>query len=384
MGKRPLGIYVHIPFCVRKCAYCDFVSFPLNASSPDSLTYIDAVLSEIRGYKEKYRCEDTEYEVKTVYIGGGTPSVLAPSYIVWILACIRENLMVDDGAEITIEVNPGTVDEEKLRTYRTAGINRLSIGLQSANDNELKELGRIHDFADFMSTYTWAVKAGFDNISVDIMTAIPLQTPESLKNTLDVVTGLIPAPKHISAYSLILEEGTPFYEKYAGCDSLPCADEMYHLTVDHLREKGYERYEISNFSKEGYSSRHNTAYWKRRDYIGFGLAASSLVNGIRYKNTTVLADYSGAPLGRELFEEEIKLSREDEMSEFMFLGLRMSEGVRESEFERKFQVTIKDVYGTETERLVKEGLLIYDKDTGRYYLSDTGVDYGNYVFSRFV
>lgn len=393
--KKPLGIYVHIPFCAKKCNYCDFVSFPLGESrdtSPDVLSYVDALIKEIQGYKDKFGCQDTEYEVKTVYIGGGTPSVLAPSFIVRILDCIREGFDIEKNAEITIEVNPGTVDDEKLRIYREAGINRLSMGLQSADDNELRELGRIHDLEDFLRSYEAAAAAGFDNINVDVMTAIPLQTMDSLKVTLDTVTSLTPKPKHVSAYSLILEEGTLFYEKYvtrkmSSCPILPDEDmerAMYYLALDHLMENGYERYEISNFAIPGYESRHNSAYWRRRDYIGFGLAASSLVNEARYRNTISFRDYLKAPCSKELFEEETVLTLKDRMSEFMFLGLRMTEGVKAGDFANEFNRGLTDMYGDEINRLIKDGLLIHEKTGDRYFLTDRGVDYGNYVFSMFV
>lgn len=416
--KKPLGIYVHIPFCVKKCLYCDFVSIPGVPEDDTNLyglsdSYVGALLKEIDKYRGKYRCRDTEYEVKTVYIGGGTPSVLAPVYIVKILEQIKESFVIDEDAEITIEVNPGTVDINKLKAYREAGINRLSIGLQSANDNELKALGRIHDADDFAKAYEDAVAAGFDNINVDIMTAIPYQTMDSLKRTLDMVTGLKQKPGHISAYSLIIEEGTPFYEiygknKYPEGPALhqevsPCPrgrdgdkktvpmlpDEeteraMYHFAVGYLKKHGYERYEISNFAIPGHESRHNTAYWKRRDYIGFGLAASSLVNDVRYKNTSNIETYLPDPLTRDSLEEEIRLSRDDGMSEFMFLGLRMSEGVKEEDFSREFVAGIRDVYGDEIKRLIKDGLLTIDEAADRYFLTDKGIDYGNYVFSRFL
>ena len=397
--KKSLGIYVHIPFCVKKCLYCDFVSMP---DRRDGLTksYVDALLAEVAGYRGKFGCKDTEYVVKTVYIGGGTPSILAPFFIVRILERIKEVFDVCADAEITIEANPGTLDADRLKIYREAGINRLSIGLQSADDNELKALGRIHDLDDFMKAYEAATAAGFDNISVDVMTAIPYQTMDSLRVTLDTITGLDPAPKHISAYSLILEEGTPFYEMYkekkdmkteepSPCLHVQLPDEdmeraMYHFTVDHLKERGYERYEISNFSKPGFESRHNTAYWRRRDYIGFGLAAASCVNGVRYQNTVRIDEYINGPYLDDRFEEVTVLKPEDEMSEFMFLGLRMCEGVRAGDFFREFDKELTDVYGREIQRLVKEGLLAHDGALDRYYLTDKGIDYGNYAFSQFV
>ena len=322
-------------------------------------------------------------------MGGGTPSTLEPDLVGRIIRCINGTFNVSAAAEITIEVNPGTVSYDKLRKYHEFGINRLSIGLQSANDDELKALGRIHDHKQFRDTYEAAVRAGFNNINVDIMTAIPGQTMDSLTLTLKEVTGLDPKPAHISAYSLILEEGTPFYDKYASGEegeSVLFSEEeergMYHHTVSFLKEQGYSRYEISNFSIPGMESKHNSAYWERRDYIGFGLAASSLVGNVRYKNTVSIDDYIKRPTAKDLFEEKIRLTREDCMSEFMFLGLRMNRGVALGDFAGEFGVSIEDIYGEELERLVNDGLL--EKAGDHYRLTDRGVDYGNHVFSRFV
>ena len=416
---KPLGIYIHIPFCVRKCGYCDFLSMP---AGPDMHgRYTEALLREINGCEGKFRFDAGEYDVRTVYIGGGTPSVIDPKHIKRIIRSLEKvfgfgqinekgNLNGDRNGsrpeypekdiEVTIEVNPGTVTREKLAVYRQSGINRLSIGLQSVDDRELKALGRIHSYSDFERTYYAAREAGFENINVDIMTAIPYQTMESLEKTIDTLAGLDTPPEHISAYSLILEEGTPFYEKYAeksGDETenenegdrirLPGEDEeraMYHFAVGHLAKYGYSRYEISNFALPGYESRHNTAYWRRRDYIGFGLAAASCVNGVRYQNTIRIDEYINGPGLDDRFEEVTVLKPEDEMSEFMFLGLRMCEGVRAGDFLREFDKELTDVYGREIQRLVKEGLLAHDGTMDRYYLTDKGIDYGNYAFSQFV
>ena len=382
--NRALGIYVHIPFCVKKCDYCDFLS--MSAGESEKADYVHALIKEIEGCREKYKCADTEYMVETVYIGGGTPSCIDAAHIERILGCIENEFVhADRGkAEISIEVNPGTVTDGMLKTYRELGINRLSIGLQSANENELRELGRIHSLDDFLRTYNAAREAGFSNINVDIMTAIPGQTDKSLSHTIGLVTDLV--PEHISAYSLIIEEGTPFYERY-GTEEGRLFDEdkeraLYHMTVGRLRECGYERYEISNFARRGFWSRHNTAYWTRRDYFGFGLGASSLIGNVRYRNTRDFKSYVNQPAASDIFDENIILSRDDCMDEFMFLGLRMSRGVLEADFEREFGIKPEAVYGREIEKFKNEGLL---REEGGYLsLTDRGTDYGNYVFAGFL
>ncbi|MCR5602316.1 MAG: radical SAM protein [Lachnospiraceae bacterium] len=424
---KALGIYIHIPFCVKKCGYCDFQSMP---AGPDMhRRYIEALINEIRGCETKFGFSAGEYEVRTIYIGGGTPSVIEPAYIKNILETVEEVFGyrdLTDAPEITIEVNPGTVTEEKLAVYREAGINRLSIGLQSADDKELKALGRIHSYSDFEKTYHAAREAGFDNINVDIMTAIPYQTMESLRRTIDTVAGLNTTPEHISAYSLILEEGTPFYEKYAvnqdngdeaGGDrgynkgsykaeeqniaeyglrskqqtgtgdgmNLPGEDEereMYHFAVERLAQYGYHRYEISNFARPGYESRHNSSYWTGTDYLGLGVGASSLIDNVRYRNTTQMKEYMNAPVSSLGFDEELRLGLSDRMEEFMFLGLRMSSGISEDEFVRRFGRTVDESFGNVLEKLIVDGLI--ERNGGRIRLTEEGIDYGNYVFSRFL
>ncbi len=381
---RSLGIYVHIPFCVKKCDYCDFLSKPAGES--EKTDYVGALIREIEECGEKYGCTGTEYKVETVYIGGGTPSCIDPAHIERILGCIDGKFVHADKekTEITIEVNPGTVTDGMLKTYRELGINRLSIGLQSANENELKALGRIHSLDDFLRTYDAARLAGFSNINVDLMTAIPGQTDKSLSHTIGLVTNLL--PEHISAYSLIIEEGTPFYERYGTEERRPFdGDEerdLYHMTVGLLEESGYERYEISNFARNGFWSRHNTAYWTRRDYFGFGLGASSLIGNVRYRNTSDFWSYVNRSASPDIFDENMILSRDECMDEFMFLGLRMSRGVSESGFEREFGIKPEAVYGREIEKFKNEGLL---REEGGYLsLTDRGTDYGNYVFAGFL
>lgn len=385
-GTKALGIYLHIPFCIHKCDYCDFLSVPADKSVKTK--YVDSMLEEIKACRSKYDCEMDAYKVKSVYFGGGTPSCIDGGLIGKLMACVREEFVKTDtdadAIEITIEVNPGAVTDEKLSAYRDIGINRLSIGLQSADDNELKALGRIHGVADFLRTYEAARAAGHKNINVDIMTAIPGQTFDSLKHTLDIVTGL--KPEHISTYSLMIEEGTPFYDRYNGEDRRLFDEkterEMYHKTAAILKEYGYDRYEISNFALPGFYSRHNTAYWKRTEYFGFGAGASSFIENIRYKNTRDIEKYIKDPVSKDLFEERVRLNKDDCMEEFMFLGLRMSKGVSEDEFEHKFSTTIRKEYGSVIERFINEGLI--EEWERNFRLTKKGIDYGNYVFAGFL
>lgn len=373
-----IGLYVHIPFCVRKCAYCDFLSFPADKDTHEN--YVNSLCKQIDA-------TDDLRPVASVYIGGGTPSVIRPALIDKILCKLMSRFDIQPDAEITIEVNPGTVGSDHLKIYREAGINRLSIGLQSVNDAELKLLGRIHTYDDFLKTFHGAREAGFDNINVDLMTALPGQDEAMLAYSLSRVCALL--PEHVSAYSLILEEGTPFYERYGGNAAAPQDEpdlpdeeterELYYLTRDYLTEHGYKHYEISNFAKPGYESRHNSAYWMRRDYLGFGLGAASLLRGERYHMATDLAVYLSDPLARM---EVTALSEQDVMSEFMFLGLRMMRGISERDFHDAFKKTPGEVYGDEIEKLTAQGFLA--RKDGRIFLTDLGVDYGNHVFSYFV
>lgn len=365
-----IGIYVHIPFCVRKCAYCDFLSF--NADADMHNAYVNSLCKQIDAAGDNR-------PVASVYIGGGTPSSIDSKRIVEILCKLKERFVILPEAEITIEANPGTVTRESLKTYKDAGINRLSIGLQSSDDNELKLLGRIHSFSDFILAYNTAREVGFDNINVDIMTALPNQNADILNSTLDKVLSL--KPEHVSAYSLIIEEGTPFYERYGENGVMGVEDEraLFYLCRDRLKNAGYEHYEISNFSIPGYFSRHNTSYWTRRDYYGFGLGASSLINGHRIKNETDIEKYINNP---QLICEDIALSPEDEMEEYMFLGLRMLKGVSIREFNELFDADYKTLYGKITDKLVSDGLLKNDGDI--ICLTEKGLDYGNYVFSSFL
>lgn len=413
MEKTGIGIYIHIPFCVQKCLYCDFLSFAnmedkienyVNklCQSIDALTLAESPVTHGDGFcmsKTVPMSYSTEkYYVRTVYFGGGTPSLLDPKYIDKILCKLKQRFDFKP-VEVTLEANPGTLCSDKLKAYKAMGINRLSMGLQSANDDELKMLGRIHNYEDFYKNYNEARRAGFDNISVDIMTALPDQTKEKLLRTLEMVTEL--QPEHISAYSLILEEGTYFYTKY---EEHPKERELYYLMKDVLNSKGYRQYEISNFSKPGYESKHNTSYWTGVPYLGFGLGASSYFNDCRFKNETDLNKYLSIANtdDMELIKDENNkneeknswyyceesLTKEDKMSEYMILGLRMMDGVGSKVFKDRFDEDIFDVYGNEINKLVRDELLCIMKavetDDIRIALTKKGLDYGNYVFSRFL
>ena len=374
---RDLSLYLHIPFCERKCRYCDFLSYP--ASEEEKEAYIELLLSEIEKRSFSYK----EHQVISVFIGGGTPSILKLNAIERLINKLKQDYIFAKEPEITIEVNPGSVTPEKLHEYRRAGCNRLSIGLQSADDKELKMLGRVHDYAAFCNTYEMARKAGFDNINIDLMSAIPGQTYESYRQTLEKVLKL--EPEHISAYSLILEEGTWFYEHK---EELPFLTEdedreLYQMTGELLTSFGYKRYEISNYAKEGYECIHNKVYWLRGDYVGFGLGAASMVNDVRWNNERTYPEYASAV---ENFPENSNdnmqyLTREEQMEEFMFLGLRLIKGVEKSAFYQKFGVSIDSIYGDILDKLEREGLIFVNDSI---CLTSYGIDISNYVMSQFL
>lgn len=381
---KDLELYIHIPFCVRKCLYCDFVSAPAKEAVQDD--YMKALLYEM----EKRAKEYEGYRIVSVFIGGGTPSVVKSQWIEALLKSIRAHFTLTEDAEITMEMNPGTVNAKSLARYKEAGINRLSMGLQSADNEELKALGRIHTWEEFEASYLLARKMGFSNINVDIMSAIPGQTLDSYCATLDKVCGLLPPPEHISAYSLIVEEGTPFARMEAE-GGLKRADEdtdreMYEETANRLAKRGYVRYEISNYAKEGYACRHNIGYWRRVSYVGFGISAASLVDNVRFQNTSDLEAYIGNPL--DCREEYVPLSEKDAMEEFMFLGLRMTKGVSLVEFERQFGLALHEVYGNIVKRNIEDGLLRYDEQCAdgdtRLCLTLKGLDLSNYVMAQFL
>lgn len=391
---RELEIYIHIPFCVRKCAYCDFLSGPADQKTQEQ--YTDALIREIQAFPDA-----EQYVVCSVFIGGGTPSVLSKEAIGRILETVRRKFHFvsetngDFGSvEITIECNPGTAGEEKLSYYRKIGINRLSLGLQSADNRELVLLGRIHTWEAFLETYHAARHVGFANINIDLMSGLPGQSVVSWERTLDQVLAL--EPEHISAYSLIIEEGTPFYTRYRKDEKLRDQGEepellpseeaerqMYARTEEKLLEHGMYRYEISNYAKPGFACRHNDGYWTGVWYAGFGLGASSLLNHTRYRNTEHMEEYlTAAPEQLAGYREAEPLTQNDEMEEFMFLGLRRMAGVSESEFKKRFRRTIREVYGEIPDSLIRHGLLARKDD--RYFLTPEGMNLSNYVMSEFI
>lgn len=381
-AMRKLSIYIHIPFCVKKCLYCDFLSFPADEAKREQ--YVKALMNEIDTEAEKYR----EYTVDTVFFGGGTPSLLTGSQMKRIMERLKSSFAFVNEPEITTEMNPGTASYKRLAEYRDAGINRLSIGTQSVCDKELMLLGRIHTAEDFFRTYEDAVKAGFSNINVDIMSALPGQSMEQYRHTLQAVAKL--EPQHISAYSLIIEEGTPFYDYYGdgkgeAAAKLPSEDEergMYEYTEQFLLKKGYHRYEISNYARNGRECRHNIAYWKRYDYAGFGVGAASMINNVRWKNISDMETYIIRTARKEEVRENIEpLCLQEQMEEFMFLGLRLTQGVSAEEFNCIFGKKVKEVYGDTIKRLCGHGLITADSTI---CLTPYGRDISNYVMAQFL
>ena len=370
----PMEIYIHIPFCIRKCDYCDFLSGP--SGPEEQADYVQALLREIQAVEE-----GEGRSVSSIFIGGGTPSVLDERLLGDILREIRNRFKMEEDAEITIEVNPGTANIGKLQAYREMGVNRLSIGLQSPEDRELKILGRIHNYGQFLETYQEARTVGFDNINIDLMSAIPDQTYEGWVKNLRTVAEL--EPEHISAYSLIVEEGTPFAARKLNLPDEDTEYNMYEATAQILKEYGFEQYEISNYSRKGRECRHNVGYWTRQDYLGFGLGASSLYGKERFANTADMKKYLESSKNPEkIREKEPSLTREDEMAEFMFLGLRMTKGISKADFQRCFGCTIESVYGEVLEKYESMELLL-EKD-GRIFLSREGIHVSNSIMAEFL
>lgn len=381
---KELGLYIHIPFCKQKCYYCDFVSYAKNEKFFER--YIEALLEEMNNF-----FDNNDIEIKTIYIGGGTPSIIDAKYIEKIMNFFKEKDLLKKTKEITIEVNPGTVDEEKIKCYKKAGINRLSIGLQSTDDNMLKKIGRIHCYKDFLNTYKFAKEAGFDNINVDIMIGLPEQKISNVKNTLEKIINLEPEPpKHISVYSLIVEENTPI-EKMINEGTLELPNEenernMYWYVKNFLELNGYNHYEISNFSKDGYESIHNSDCWKQKEYIGFGVAAHSFINDVRFGNTSNLDEYlrncENKDFENNRIIDEVEKDLFSKEQEFMLVGLRMIDGVSIQEFKNKFGENPIFVFKSELSKLVEDGLLMVDFD--RIKLTNRGLDLANLVWEEFV
>lgn len=391
MGKdvrKPLGIYVHIPFCARKCNYCDFLSW--NKSEDVQREYMRALVREIKLGRDEFR----GYSVETIYIGGGTPSFIDSKYIGKVLESIYDNYDVRDDAEVTIEVNPGTLDIEKIRDYKKVGINRVSMGLQSTINEELKVLGRIHTYEEFIDNYRTVRDVGIDNVSVDLMFAIPNQTISSYEKSLNRVIEL--KPEHISSYSLIIEEGTVFYKNRDKLKLVCEEDErkMYYMTDEMLKNNGYSRYEISNYALNGRESRHNSSYWIGTDCVGFGLGASSYINGIRFDRTRNMEDYINcykecsdiidSSVNKLGYNEIIicnkhELTQNEKIEEFMFLGLRMIKGVSIKEFETKFSKDMFKLYGDVIEKYKAMGFM--DCNESKVWLTDKGLDVSNSIFA---
>lgn len=375
--KNDLGLYIHIPFCVKKCNYCDFLSAPATDLLINQ--YIDALLNEIRLQGIKYK----EYKVKTIFIGGGTPSILDENLIDKLLKQIKKSFELSRIEEFTIECNPGTLNRKKIKIYKKYGINRVSLGLQSANDEELRMLGRIHTYEEFLETYSLLREEGILNINVDLMSALPHQNLKDWEKTLYTVAAL--SPEHISAYSLIIEEGTKFFQNIKDSD-LPDEDEerqMYYRTKEILESTGYSRYEVSNYSKKGKECKHNSAYWTRKDYLGLGLGAASLIGNTRYSNIKDLDEYIKVVGNPGSIMVDIKtLSKKEEMEEFMFLGLRLSKGISIKDFEAKLEIDYNEVYGEITEKLITQGFMNDEK--GQLSLTEKGIDLSNVVLSEFI
>ena len=393
--QEPLGIYLHIPFCVQKCAYCDFLSAPADEATREQ--YVQALCRQIEtaGKRLENRHADS------VFLGGGTPTVLSGGQLTRILSAVQQSFLLTPDAEITVECNPGTADPEKLLALAKAGVNRLSIGLQSSKNEELRLLGRIHTWEAFLQTYQWAKEAGIADRSIDLISALPGQTADSFREVLDDVQKL--QPEHLSVYSLIVEEGTPFYNQYAGGTGLPSEEEV--LAIDRmvpevLAQAGYERYEISNYAKPGHASRHNLKYWSGGEYLGLGLGASSYLrtdcglfaetsfsieNGesaryVRLRETSDLKQY----LEKTVFcPEEIEaLSLADEMEEYAFLGLRKCRGFSEAAFEARFGVGAEAVFHEPIRRYRALGLL--KQENGRIFLTPEGLEVSNQIMADFL
>ncbi|MCR5228162.1 MAG: radical SAM family heme chaperone HemW [Eubacterium sp.] len=395
--RKPLSIYVHIPFCKHKCMYCDFLSFE-GETSTKKIQYINALMSEIRMYKPYA----DRYIVKTIYIGGGTPSFLDEAMIGNVINTIKHIFKVDRFPEITIEVNPGTIKYTDLLAYREYGINRLSIGLQSADDEILRLMGRIHNYEEFVDGFEAARRAGFENISVDAMTSLPGQDMHTMVDTLTRITEL--GPEHISVYSLQVEDGTKLKERPDLLNMIPDEDtdrSMYYMTKKVLKVAGYERYEISNYSKPGYESRHNMVYWTGGQYIGLGIGASSYFKGERFSNIKNLDNYIEIcddvreELTKDtdrikLYDSATSILRENvqtiflesRIEEYMFLGLRMIKGINRKDFSEKFNRDVFELYGDIINKYVDQGYMYADENV--VALTDKGIDVSNYILSDFM
>lgn len=377
--KKDLGLYIHIPFCVKKCAYCDFLSW--SGDKEQRVDYVRALEQEILSYKNF--AED--YQVTTLYFGGGTPSVLEGELLERIMEAICRTFQIEEKAEVTLEMNPGTALKEKLELYKKLGINRLSMGIQSVKNENLKLLGRIHTYEDFLESYCMAREAGFDNLSGDLISSLPGQTLAEWKEELEI---LMETPlEHVSVYQLIIEEGTEFYKKYGECEELlpdeETSREIYLWTGKYLKSRGFEQYEISNYAREGKQSAHNLRYWERKDYLGLGLGGASMIRNMRMSNTRDWDKYMAYCRDPGKIREEVEVLEESgQMEEFMFLGLRKTRGISKKEFRRTFGKDIDLVYEKTLEKYLKNGMLQESGD--RIFLSEEGILLSNQVFADFL
>lgn len=377
--KNTIGLYIHIPFCRQKCLYCDFPSWAGKEGQMQG--YVDALTKEIQNRGKEY----PDKKVVSVFFGGGTPTTLEIPMLEQLMQAVFASWDIAEDAEITTEANPGTLDKEMANALKKMGFNRLSMGVQAWQNRLLKELGRIHTIEVFQENYQAVRKAGFENVNTDLMFALPNQSMADWQETVKNIAAL--EPEHISAYSLILEEGTPFFDRYEKGELKPAEEdldrEMYQWAVEYLAEKGYEQYEISNFAKKGRQSRHNRIYWQAEEYLGMGLGSHSYMEGERFHNIYDLQEYIEANGDVSLLKEDIEIiTEEDALAEFMFLGLRLTEGVSFDRFRERFGKGMKNIYGSQIEALVKEGLL--EEDAVGVRLTRRGVDVSNVVFEKFL
>ncbi|MEW9096688.1 MAG: radical SAM family heme chaperone HemW [Clostridiaceae bacterium] len=372
---KEISLYIHIPFCKQKCLYCDFPSY---GGKEDMMgEYTKALVKELKGLP-------LDKKIKTIFIGGGTPSYLTLENLKILKEAIKE-INKDKDIEFTVEINPGTIDEEKLSLFKEMGVNRISIGLQAWQNNLLRELGRIHNLEEFLITYEMCRKFDFNNINIDTMFGLPNQSMKDWVETLENVVKL--NPENISCYSLIIEEGTPFYNKYEkGMLILPDEDterEMYSYCINFLEENGYKQYEISNFAKVGKECRHNLVYWNLSEYIGIGVGAHSYIEGLRYRHTENISEYiekvnKGNNINLDIYENTLK----DEIEEFMFMGLRKREGISIEKFNKRFKRDIYEVYGEILNKYLQLGMLI--KEDGYIFLSIKGIQVSNSIMCEFI
>lgn len=375
-----LGLYIHIPFCVSKCNYCDFNSFKMDKIAKDK--YLKDLKKEMELYSKDLKKDD---EITSIFLGGGTPSILNSNELKYIFENINKNFNIKKDAEITIECNPGTLTKEKLKTMKEIGINRLSIGLQAVQDYHLKSIGRIHTYDEFERNYKDAIEVGFDNINIDLMYALPNQKFEEWKESLEKIVNL--NPSHISAYSLILEEGTKLHDMYEN-NEFEVIDEdtdidMYNHTINYLKDNGYNQYEISNYAKDKCECKHNILYWKCNHYIGLGPGASGYIGDFRYNNVEYLNKYhEKLSLNEKPIESKEDLTIDDKVQEKIFMGLRMNEGIKFKDFKEKFNINFKEKYSKEIKKL-KERKLI-NEDIGGIWLTQAGREISNSIFIEFI